>query len=1253
VPRRRELAAIGLRNGLPAWTARCSAKSKAPMRKKRTHLPPKAAALVAAIVLTPTFGWAQSTKTTTPQDPDDEVVQLSPFEVIGQDDKGYVTTTTLAGNRLNTDIRDLGTSLSVYNGQFLKDIGATDNQSLLKYTLGTEIGGVNGNYSGSGGGTAPDKDSSYLNPQSSNRVRGLISADNARDLYLTSIPWDGYNVDAVDLQRGPNAILFGQGSPGGVINTRTKQATFRNRNEVSFRFDQYGSARGTLDVNRVLLKDELALRFAAVDTANKFKQKPAFEDFNREYLALRYEPKFLKRGDARTIIKVDGEIGHSNSNRPRNMPPGDRITPWFTALNKALYNVAWMNDGTLAIPGRGTAAQVGSANQPNPNYQPWVNTNFGNNYYGGSEFFFLPGSATPTLGLAINPVAYLGVNSLGVRDGTIGGLAPSQPHGVRGYRDWAIATNQPFATLAKDKFITDPNIFDFYHKLIDGDIKREWSHFSTYDVSLSQTFFSDTMGFDIGYHNERYTGGSYSPLVGDGGSIFIDFNDVWPDGTNEAPGGWYTDGTKNAGAGRAFVQLGNGRGESVTDRESVRATGFVSHDFQKDFKDSWVTRLLGKHTITGMASQDKSFAYGHNWVNSAFTGDYYNHPMFKSIKDANGRFWADFVPIRTVYLSDSLVGKSLGQNLGINSPGYDPALPDSVNLRYFDSTWKATGVNPADPWYNQVTAGTPGGPALSTQSENPLNYVGWVNKQVPLIRATDGFSRELLTTTRSWDDRKNKAYAFVWQGKFWDNSIIGTAGIRHDEVSQTLTRWDNQNSPNRGSGDPSLVIPTVSALGPVKKDSRSWGAVAHLNDLPFLSALMKKSPILVSLTYNQSDNFQTGQVYKNYFGEPLPLPEGKTKDMGIALATKDGKYSIRINKFKSSVSNNPSDFIQYWNYGNNVGIYAQAWSQIKYNYETRSNPSSQRYGNNIISDLPVPTDANPNPKWNFDYRPLNGQTLEQAQAQEVAVITAWDNWLKEMAPLPQLMGKAWGFDWENDLTESGTEFRLSSDLVSKGYEIELNAQVTDNWRVSVNASRIESVIDNIGKTPAPGGKMTVIDYLLDFDRRINETAMGDLRIWGPGGSATARENWNGFADGDLKARLAQQGTVVPENRLWHINVITNYDFKSGLLNNWGVGGAMRYQSAATLGYKPVQNPGYISYDLKTPYRDDAEYDFDLWVSYRRKILKGKIDWQVQLNVANVGVGNELVPVTVQADGTPAAYRIRPPQQIFLTNTFNF
>jgi len=42
-----------------------------------------------------------------------------------------------------------------------------------------------------------------------------------------------------------------------------------------------------------------------------------------------------------------------------------------------------------------------------------------------------------------------------------------------------------------------------------------------------------------------------------------------------------------------------------------------------------------------------------------------------------------------------------------------------------------------------------------------------------------------------------------------------------------------------------------------------------------------------------------------------------------------------------------------------------------------------------------------------------------------------------------------------------------------------------------------------------------------------------------------------------------------------------------------------------------------------------------------------------LNVRNIGVGNELVPITSEPDGSGATYRIKPPQSWFVTNTISF
>src|SRR5690554_5765675 len=55
-----------------------------------------------------------------------EVVVLSPFEVVSAQDTGYAATSSLAGSRLNTQLRDVASAIQVVTPEFLRDTGATD-----------------------------------------------------------------------------------------------------------------------------------------------------------------------------------------------------------------------------------------------------------------------------------------------------------------------------------------------------------------------------------------------------------------------------------------------------------------------------------------------------------------------------------------------------------------------------------------------------------------------------------------------------------------------------------------------------------------------------------------------------------------------------------------------------------------------------------------------------------------------------------------------------------------------------------------------------------------------------------------------------------------------------------------------------------------------------------------------------------------------------------------------------------------------
>src|ERR1017187_5981722 len=96
-----------------------------------------------AAVLAAITAWPLRAQTVAPVTPvvEDETINLSPFEVTARRDVGYQATESLAGTRIRTDLRDVGSAIQVVTKEFLQDIGATDSLSLLQYTTNAEVAG--------------------------------------------------------------------------------------------------------------------------------------------------------------------------------------------------------------------------------------------------------------------------------------------------------------------------------------------------------------------------------------------------------------------------------------------------------------------------------------------------------------------------------------------------------------------------------------------------------------------------------------------------------------------------------------------------------------------------------------------------------------------------------------------------------------------------------------------------------------------------------------------------------------------------------------------------------------------------------------------------------------------------------------------------------------------------------------------------------------------------------------------------------
>ncbi|MDP3070312.1 MAG: TonB-dependent receptor plug domain-containing protein [Opitutaceae bacterium] len=183
-----------------------------------------------------------------PATPSGETITLTPFEVSTDKDRGYFGGNTLAGGRADTPLRITPASISVMTKEFLEDFDLTDMNQALAWTVGADAptGGESGAFGGNRFQTS---------------FRGVDGNGNfpVRNGSINYYVADSYNSERYDFSRGPNAALFGDGGPGGLQGSTSKQARLRsNFTTTSARIDSFGGYRATLDTNYGT--DRLAIR---------------------------------------------------------------------------------------------------------------------------------------------------------------------------------------------------------------------------------------------------------------------------------------------------------------------------------------------------------------------------------------------------------------------------------------------------------------------------------------------------------------------------------------------------------------------------------------------------------------------------------------------------------------------------------------------------------------------------------------------------------------------------------------------------------------------------------------------------------------------------------------------------------------------------------------------------------------------------------------------------------------------------------
>lgn len=1218
----------------------------------------------------------------------EELIVLSPFEVKSDKNEGYLATSSLAGSRLNTSLKDISSPISVITPQFLQDTGSTKVQDILIYTTNTEVAGINGNFYGSNATDVGYATNQALRPQNQNRVRGLGNADLTRDFWVTGIPLDSYNIQGVEIQRGPNSILYGLGSPAGIINYTLKTPNMmKDVNSADLRVNNNGGLRAALDINQAIAPGTLAVRVEGLAEKQKFRQAGKYEDNRRYTVSPRWTPKIAE--SVYTQFTVNFEKGRQKANQPALTPPVDFISNWYKYMGK--YSAA---DEFVGVPAAIADYFTGFSGAGNGNWYDEQGLVFSNpdssavggkgiadsiRQRGGNPFGTFHGIANFTEN-STNPGHILAQKS----------TFANNPQAIAIINAMEQASGRPFGGFTgwQGTQILDTSVFDYWNRDIAGPNNTTWNDFNALNFSAVQTYLNGRAGIELVYDKQDYTDG-YNRYVNDPLRIGIDINRyvrAERDLPYDATGALHP-AVLNPNFGRPYLATGTAARKNQDMRENYRGTLFYKLNLEQMMgHKTTLSTIIGEQTFTGVASQQRFHHYNSDW-------------QLYGIGEGFGPYSGqDFIGLH--YLGSKVDPANAAGETGLGITGLTAVQqpPATLTAQVLDERAPRT--------IGQFA--TINGDTFNASSNLRKLYTG-------------GSDYKTLTNTQ----------AFIWQSRFFDDTVVGLFGLRKDQFDKRVKGIlptqapDARNNPGavQGRVDPTSPLWTYDPVNDLSTGgtTRTYGVMLHSPE--FINRHLPWGTT-ISLGYNQASNISPSDVGFDVFRQQIPAQAGNSKDYSILINTLNDRVSFRATWYKTiqqfasgpgpsigsigeslnrtlngimveaaftgntRINTNPENVINKWFFGGNgasPGFTPGQWNNG--DAAARSAMLAQP----LLVRAAAATWGDPTNHLNSDGSVVGQPTIS---TEEIAYRKMWfesrtdAQWQRPFGALGQQLFSALqfrrvpngaagtGFTWARTDVPA---FKNTTDIETKGIELELTANVTKSWRVTANASRAEASNSNVMgasmTTYYDAMKVVAKDGFTFNDVKSggnnwqngsdywHRTGFAQIDEWGDEGQSNNHqmfgEKWVvasggfGIEQAYINAKAAE-GRAIRELRKWRFNVVSAYDFKDGRLKGLGVGGAARFQGKSNLGFYPKYNATVGTWidDLDKPIPGPSEINYDAWISYRHKLTK-KIDVAVQLNLRNLFSGKELIPISSNPDGTVGQYRLGSTFGWELSTRFDF